>query len=169
MTLIATALGSIGVAAALQGTLAMAGPAAPPPPLSLPPPLVQTVPEPVTRPAPPPVPVRGPRAVAPRNPRAWAARIHENYPIEAREQRWEGVVALTVTVAPDGRASDCKVTQSSGHAILDTAACTGMLRYSRFDPALDRNGSPVASTFSTRITYRLQPPAGPAAPPPASR
>ena len=149
MTKIATALGSIGLAAALQGTLAMAGPAAPPPP----PVAIETRPQMI--PAPPPAPVRGPRGVAPRNPRAWAARIHENYPIEAREQQWEGVVALTVTVEPDGRASDCKVTQSSGHAILDAAACTGMVRYSRFDPALDRDGRPIASTFSTRITYRL--------------
>jgi protein TonB len=75
--------------------------------------------------------------------------------MEAREQRLEGVVGLTVTVSRDGRALNCKVTQSSGHAILDAAACTGMQRYARFDPALDRNGNPIASTFSTRITYRL--------------
>ena len=149
MTRIATALGAIGLAAALQGTLAMAGPAAPPPP----PVGIET--RPAMIPAPPPAPVRGPRTVAPRNPRAWAGRIHENYPVEAREQGWEGGVALTVTVAPDGRASDCKVTQSSGYAVLDKAACTGMLRYSRFDPALDRDGRTIASTFSTRITYRL--------------
>jgi protein TonB len=91
----------------------------------------------------------------PKNPREWAERIHDAYPIEAREQRLEGVVGLTVTVGRDGRAWNCEVTQSSGHAILDAAACTGIQRYARFDPALDRNGNPIASTFSTRITYRL--------------
>lgn len=84
-----------------------------------------------------------------------AGRIPDSYPIEAKDQRSEGVVGVTVTVATTSRATNCKVTQSSGHAILDAAACEGIMRYARFVPALDRKGQPVPGTFSTRITYRL--------------
>lgn len=137
------------LAAALQGTLAMANPSALPPP---PPPVAAERSAPLPPPAPP---ARGPRIAVPKNPRQWAGRIHDAYPIEARNQGWEGVVALSVTVTRDGRATECMVTQSSGHAVLDKAACDGMALYSRFEPALDRNGNPVAGTWSTRITYRL--------------
>jgi len=84
-----------------------------------------------------------------------AGRIHDTYPREAKDQGLEGVVGVTVTVATTGRATECKVTESSGHAILDAAACEGIMRYARFEPALDRTGKPVPVTFSTRITYRL--------------
>jgi protein TonB len=67
----------------------------------------------------------------------------------------EGTVGVRVTVTADGRASGCSVTASSGSSILDEAACAGMERYARFDPALDAAGNPTTDTYSTRITYTL--------------
>ena len=58
-------------------------------------------------------------------------------------------------MTPNGRATSCSVTASSGSSILDQAACTGMERYARFEPALDDAGNPTTGAYATRITYRL--------------
>lgn len=148
-------------------------PVAPPPPFAIapnPPPMETTPnppppqpvstqastvapPGPPTPPAPPaPSKARGART---KNERSWASRIQENYPARALREETEGTVGVRVTVTTDGRASGCSVTASSGSPILDQAACAGMERYARFDPALDAAGNPTSDTYTTRITYRL--------------
>lgn len=146
-------------------------PVAPPPPFDIAPnpPRMETTPTPpppqptVTRPstvAPPgpPTPPRPPsqaRDARTKGQRGWAARIQENYPARALREEIEGTVGVRVTVTADGRATGCSVTASSGSDILDQAACAGMERYSRFEPALDDAGNPTSGNYTTRITYRL--------------
>lgn len=145
-------------------------PVAPPPPINIapapppiqtqptipppaPPALVIPPPAPVAPPAPPP-PSRA-RGATTRNERRWAGQIQENYPSRALREETEGTVGVRVTVTPGGRAANCQVTASSGSSILDDAACRGMERYARFNPALDDAGNETSSSYSTRITYRL--------------
>lgn len=146
-------------------------PVAPPPPISIAPapPPIQTQPTipppaPPARVIPPPAPAGPPpappapsqaRGARTKNERSWAARIQENYPARALREEIEGTVGVRVTVTPDGRATGCSVTSSSGSDILDAAACAGMERYARFEPALDAAGNPTNGSYSTRITYKL--------------
>ncbi|MGV3553690.1 MAG: energy transducer TonB [Croceibacterium sp.] len=146
-------------------------PVAPPPPINIavaPPPIqVQSVippPAPVARVVPPPAPPAPPpappapsqaRGVTTRNEASWARRIQENYPSRAQREGTEGTVGVRVTVTPDGRATGCSVTSSSGSDVLDQAACQGMERYARFNPALNAAGDPISGSYSTRVTYRL--------------
>ena len=143
-------------------------PVAPPPPINIAPapPPIQTQPTipPPAPPAliiPPPAPVAPPpppslaRGATTRNERRWAARIQENYPSRALREEIEGTVGVRVTVTANGRATGCQVTSSSGSSILDQAACRGMERYARFNPALDAAGNETTGAYSTRITYRL--------------
>lgn len=114
-----------------------------------------------TRPTPPPPPrpavrLDRTRKVLPKNQRGWMALILKAYPLSARGEQLEGTVHVTVTVDTTGRARECEVTQSSGHAILDEAACAGMLRYSRLHPALNAAGEPVTGSFSVQIPYLLE-------------
>ncbi|MCK0098930.1 energy transducer TonB [Qipengyuania sp. S6317L1] len=148
--------------------------APPPPPVAPPPPIViapapppiqtQPTPPPPAPPVlviPPPAPVAPPpppsqaRGASPRGQNRWAGRIQENYPSRALREEIEGTVGVRVTVTADGRATGCQVTSSSGSGILDEAACKGVERYGRFNPALDDAGNPTTGAFSTRITYRL--------------
>ncbi|BDI59675.1 energy transducer TonB [Qipengyuania nanhaisediminis] len=146
-------------------------PVAPPPPIQIapapppiqtqptipppaPPALVIPPPAPVAAPPPPPPPSQA-RGATTRNERRWAARIQENYPSRALREEIEGTVGVRVTVTPEGRATNCSVTASSGSSILDQAACRGMERYARFNPALNDAGNPTTGAYSTRITYRL--------------
>ena len=146
-------------------------PVAPPPPINIapapppirtqptipppaPPALVIPPPAPVAPPAPPPPPSRA-RGATTSGERRWAARIQENYPSRALREEIEGTVGVAVTVTPEGRATNCRVTASSGSSILDEAACQGMERYARFNPALNDAGNPTTGSYATRITYRL--------------
>ncbi len=159
-------------------------PAAPPPPVAVPPPIniatrppqieTQTQipppappvvripppapPAPVAAPPPPPPPPPAPSRARPAsaaNQNSWARRIQDNYPSRALNEGTEGRVGVAVTVTPDGRATGCRVTSSSGSSVLDTAACQGIERYGRFNPALDRDGNPTSGSFATTIVYQI--------------
>jgi protein TonB len=39
--------------------------------------------------------------------------------------------------------------------VLDEAACDGMTRYARYNPALNDAGEPTTGSASTRIVYQL--------------
>jgi protein TonB len=139
---------------------------APPPPIniSVAPPPIQTVREPpppapvipIARPvAPPPAPSQA-RGATPKSQGSWAARIQENYPPRAVREEREGRVGVAVTIGADGKVTACSVSGSSGSSDLDQAACTGMQRYARFNPALDDAGNPTTGHYSTTIIYKLQ-------------
>ena len=64
-------------------------------------------------------------------------------------------MGVRVSIGPDGKVSSCSVSSSSGSPDLDEAACDGMTRYARFNPALDDNGNPTSGSYSTAIVYKL--------------
>ncbi|MFT4054911.1 MAG: TonB family protein [Novosphingobium sp.] len=123
-----------------------------PPPA--PPVVIQTAAPPPAPPPPPPGPSKA-RGVKPKGQGSWAARIQSNYPTRAAREEREGRVGVRVTVGGDGKVSACSVSSSSGSPDLDEAACDGMQRYARFDPALDADGNPISSQYSTAIVYKL--------------
>ncbi|MEO1731418.1 MAG: TonB family protein [Pseudomonadota bacterium] len=66
-----------------------------------------------------------------------------------------GVAGFTVTIDPSGRVSDCTITRSTGHDVLDGATCRLLTRRARFNPARDANGSKVEGTFSNSVTWQI--------------
>ncbi len=146
-------------------------PVAPPPPINIapaPPPIrTQTTipppappvlrvppPAPPAPPPPPPAPSKA-RGASPKGQSGWARRIQDNYPRRAEREGIEGNVGVVVTIGTDGRVASCRVSSSSGSSDLDSAACDGMTRYARFNPALDTAGNPIQDSYSTQIVYRL--------------
>ncbi|WP_100260187.1 energy transducer TonB [Qipengyuania seohaensis] len=126
--------------------------------VNIPPPAPPAVrippPAPPAPPAPPPAPSKA-RGASPKGQSSWASRIQRNYPRRAERDGVEGNVGVSVTVGTDGRVAGCTVTSSSGSSDLDAAACDGMTRYARFDPALNTAGDPITDTYRTTIVYRL--------------
>ena len=107
----------------------------------------------------------GPRVVAmadlsrrPRQPDGLAGVLRENYPDQARSQGVEGRAFVRVRVNPDGSLSQLRVVSESPSGYGFGRACMQTLRRgARFQPALDRQGNPVATvinrfpcTFSVR-------------------
>lgn len=145
-------------------------PVAPPAPINIapaPPPITTQPnippPAPIQRAVPPPAPPAPAAPPPPSRARAaqrdgqnrWAARIQSNYPRRAVQREIEGNVGVSVTIGPDGRVTGCSVTSSSGSEDLDEAACEGMQRYARYEPALDDAGNPTTGRDSMTIVYRL--------------
>lgn len=56
-------------------------------------------------------------------------------------------------VSAQGRATDCRVVVSSRNPRMDQAVCTEIRNGSRYDPALDGAGRPVASQYVTRVRW----------------
>jgi periplasmic protein TonB len=111
-------------------------------------------PAPVAAPAPPPAPSQA-RPARAENRNRWVQRIMDNYPRRAQSRGIEGSVGMNVTIDASGRISACSVNNSSGSDDLDQAACEGMQRFARYEPALDAAGNPISSSMSQTIQYRL--------------
>ena len=75
------------------------------------------------------------------------------YPPEAVQQRLEGRVILSVTIAASGAVTKVTVAESCGHKVLDQAAQDAVRRW-RFSPAT-RGGKPVEWTARLPIRFRL--------------
>lgn len=75
------------------------------------------------------------------------------YPPEAVQQRLEGRVILSVTIAASGAVTKVAVAESCGHQVLDQAALDAVRRW-RFSPAT-RSGKPVEWTARLPIRFRL--------------
>ena len=130
----------------------------PPPPL----------PEPVSEPDPPAAPMPEPAptlpepdvAAAPDNsdgvadvPPAPRRPIKPEYPLQARQEQWEGDVTCAVHISPHGRVLEADIVQGSGHEVLDAAALKAV-RAARFSPAL-RRGRPVELRVRLTVSFRL--------------
>ena len=79
-------------------------------------------------------------------PRRISGRIRDrDYPAEAGVAGIGGTVSVIYAIEPDGRATDCRITRSSGNAALDATTCRLIEQRFRFEPSRDRNGRPVRS------------------------
>lgn len=101
-----------------------------------------------------PVPSQA-RGVSPDGLNRWAARIQNDYPSSALRREEQGTVTMRITVGSNGRVEACSVTGSSGSSALDQAACRGMQRYARYNPALNAAGDAISETTSQSIRYVL--------------
>jgi protein TonB len=82
---------------------------------------------------------------------------NDDYPSRAFEARVTGIVYMRFTVQPDGRATDCAVTRSSGSAELDRTTCRLIERRLRYRPARDSSGRPVPSTVRGQQEWEIGP------------
>jgi periplasmic protein TonB len=138
-----------------------------PPPMVAPPPIVQA---PVVVSAPvmqtvqqaPVIHVEAPPAPKPSmaspatpkgRPQSWLTT--DDYPSSAMREGVQGVTGYRLDVGPDGKATGCNVTSSSGSAILDDTTCKLLLRRARFTPAKDAAGNPLPSSYSGRTRWQI--------------
>jgi hypothetical protein len=64
-----------------------------------------------------------------------------------------GQVTMLFQVGLDGRASECRVIETTGEKSLEVASCRAMVQRARFRPALDRDGKPMVSWEIRRIRW----------------
>lgn len=102
----------------------------------------------------PPQPTYTPRPPIPANgPAGWVT--NDDYPRVAINREYEGTVAYQVEVNAAGRVTGCSVASSSGHEVLDQAACRRIQQRARFRPATDRSGAEVAGTYRGSVSWEI--------------
>lgn len=98
--------------------------------------------------------VDGPRPPEPKTPFAsWLKS--DDYPMEALRNGWEGTSAVRFTIDMHGRAVRCHAVKSSGHSILDEAACRAIMDRARYAPARDGSGRRMEVIANRRVTWRI--------------
>lgn len=121
-----------------------------PPPVA---PVVPVIAPPAAVPAPPPPRVQPKQAQPKGRPGEWVTT--NDYPSRALREEREGVTRFRLSVGPDGRASGCDVTGSSGSPDLDAATCSNLMRRARFAPATDGDGNPTSGSYSSSVRWQI--------------
>ena len=75
------------------------------------------------------------------------------YPFKARQNGWEGLVSLKVSVGKSGSCLEVEIEKSSGHAILDEAAVKAVKTW-KFHPAQLGN-MPIESIVRVPVRFYL--------------
>lgn len=85
------------------------------------------------------------------NPGEWATP--NDYPVEALREEREGVVGFKLEIDAKGIPTKCDVIRPSDSSDLNDTTCRLMMQNARFKPAADKNGRPVAGTWSNAVRW----------------
>lgn len=106
----------------------------------------------ITGPPVPPLPE--PIDATPRtNPGGWITE--RDYRARWIREGLSGVAGFTLQIDARGRVTDCTITRSTGHAVLDGATCRLLARRARFDPARDPERGKVAGSYSSSVAWTI--------------
>ena len=83
----------------------------------------------------------------------WARVLQDNYPRGMLAKKKGAIVPVRLMVGADGRTNSCHTQIPSQEPDFEAAACAVMMKVSRFEPALDALGKPIASYFVTRAVF----------------
>lgn len=90
-------------------------------------------------------------------PRQIKGRIKDSdYPREADEQGVSGSLTVRYVVGIDGRVPRCRVTRSSGSAVLDETTCRLIMERFRFKPGHDGRGRPFEATIVSNQDWVIE-------------
>ena len=87
------------------------------------------------------------------NPADWFSP--DAYPLDALRNGRAGRVVVEVGLDSTGKPVTCNVVQSSGTTSLDEGTCKLALERGKFDPATDRKGRPIASSFTLPVRREI--------------
>jgi len=95
------------------------------------------------------------RKVMPIDQMGWARQTMDAYPTDMLRAGKSARLPIRVLVGTDGKPTACVALEGYAEPSFERAACASAMRYSRFEPALDASGQPVASYFVTTIVYTI--------------
>lgn len=78
-----------------------------------------------------------------------------DYPRASISRRASGEVQVLVTVADDGKPTNCRVVRSSQDADLDATTCAIFMKRVRYEPAVGTDGKPVDGPFYATLRWAL--------------
>ena len=85
----------------------------------------------------------------------WARKVQASYPSDMIRAGRSGRVFVRLIVGADGRPTSCIPDRRSAETSFGEHGCDISMRHARFEPALDANGAPVASFYTTTLVYQV--------------
>ena len=82
-------------------------------------------------------------------------RIQNEYPWKALQRAESAVVNLRINVDENGQPGDCHIYEATAAEVLESPACR-IFGTASFEPALDAEGRPMKSYYTTGITYQVR-------------
>lgn len=79
----------------------------------------------------------------------------DDYPESALANGEQGRVMFQLLISPFGRATECRILQSSGSMVLDNQTCRIMRQRAAFIPARDATGRPTTGTITSSVTWQF--------------
>jgi TonB family protein len=95
------------------------------------------------------------RPAMPKDMARWVRRVQEHYPADMLRARRGGYIRIRLMVSEAGEPTSCAVQIETPHDSFEETACDTLMRYARFEPALDARQQPIASYYVTAILYQL--------------
>ena len=87
------------------------------------------------------------------NPGSWV--VSTDYPDGMLREGKQGLVHFRLMVGTDGRPTSCHVQQVTTSAEFAEAACRGLMKRAKFDPALGADGRPIAAYWRTTVNFQM--------------
>ncbi|WP_083734249.1 energy transducer TonB [Sphingopyxis sp. KK2] len=78
-----------------------------------------------------------------------------DYPRDMLAKSQPGIVRFRLSVGPDGLPTACHIQRSTNSKGFDDAVCKGVMRRARFEPALDKDGNPLASYYVNSVRFQF--------------
>lgn len=87
------------------------------------------------------------------NPGEWVTS--RDYPSEMWMMGKRAIVQFRLNIDATGKPSACNIQQSTRPKAFDDAVCKALMRNAKFEPALDADGSPIASYWLNSVTFHM--------------
>ena len=78
-----------------------------------------------------------------------------DYPPRMIRERMPGLVNVRLAIDEVGRVSDCRIQMPLSDPAFEESSCADIQHALDFDPALDKDGQPIASYWITRVVFTL--------------
>ncbi len=78
-----------------------------------------------------------------------------DYPPDMLAKAQPGIVRFRLSVGADGIPAACHIQRSTNSKGFDDAVCKGVMRRARFEPALDKDGLPIASYYVNAVRFQF--------------
>lgn len=78
-----------------------------------------------------------------------------DYPSAMLAKGQPGLVRFRLSVGADGVPTACHIQRSTNGKPFDDAVCKGVMRRARFEPALDKEGQPMASYYVNAVQFQF--------------
>lgn len=93
------------------------------------------------------------RAIPKKNPAHWMSP--NDYPSDMLMRGKRAIVQFRLNIDANGEPTACHIQQSTRPQAFDDAVCKAIMRNARFEPALDAEGTPLASYWINTVVFHM--------------